>query len=400
MTDKQKKPLQVVLHGMDERTHKSMMMYFQGPCKGAAVIVGDTDAETDIVDVDTTEGKEELEKLRAKNSLRPVIVLSRNELKLENTLYVEKPIHLSEILKAFDESKIIIQQKGLSKSAPKADVETKEGDHKRVLLDADERQKTAKHSTAMQLNENRYSSFIGVIPDINFDDKEQVLKAYYSPKNYFQGYVSSAFKVSISKGRVIQLNSNWQPLLIFPHSHEIWLDADDKQLRAFAALEMNKATGAKLTITAVNSKLTEIKEKLNRFHDMDAFIWKLAIWTSKGRYPQIVDIKKPIILKRWPNFTRTIITPHALRMTALLIDSPRTMLNVSEVLNVKPQYVFIFISGAYALGLVGQTISEPDKDSDTETETGTSPPPPAVTAKKKKAKGLLNKILGKLRTSN
>ncbi|NOQ37186.1 MAG: hypothetical protein GQ569_15055, partial [Methylococcaceae bacterium] len=234
MSDNQQKPLQVVLHGMDGRTHKSMVMYFQGPCKGSAVVVEDLDAETDIVDVDSPAGKEALEKLRSKRNPRPVIVLSRDELKLENTIYVEKPIHLAIMQAAFNDAKIIIQQKGLTKSAPKEKTAATTNTDKKALVESDERKKTSKHATATQLNENGFSTFIGIIPDINFEDKEQVLKASYSPKNYFQGYVSSAFKVSKSKGRVIQLNSNWKPLLIFPHSHEIWLDADDKQLRAFA----------------------------------------------------------------------------------------------------------------------------------------------------------------------
>ena len=392
MSDNQQKPLQTVLHGMDGRTQKTMVMYFQGPCKGAAVVVEDIDAEADIIDVDTPTGKQALEKLRAKGTLRPVIVLSRDELKLENTLYVEKPIHLSAILEAFKEAKKIIHAKGLSKASPsaqKTDSST-QNNAKKTAVNSEESQKVSKHKTAIQLNETGFSSFIGIIPGIDFDDKEQVLKAYYSPKNYFQGYVASAFKISKTKGRVIQLNSNWKPLLIFPHSHEVWLDADDKQLRAFASLEMNRATGAKLSITAVNSKLTEVSEKLERFHDMDAFIWKLAVWTSKGRYPQVIDIKRPIFLKRWPNFTRTLITPHALRITALLVDGPRTMLNISEVLNVKPQYVFVFISGAYALGLVGQAERKSDEV--------IAPPP--ITPKKEGSKGLLNKILGKLRTSH
>lgn len=111
MTDKQQKPLQATLHGMDGRTHKTMVMYFQGPCKGAAVVVEDIDAETDIVDVDTPAGKKALETLRAKGNQRPVIVLSREELKLENTIYVEKPIHLSAILEAFDEARASSRKK-------------------------------------------------------------------------------------------------------------------------------------------------------------------------------------------------------------------------------------------------------------------------------------------------
>jgi hypothetical protein len=242
----------------------------------------------------------------------------------------------------------------------------------------------------MQLNEGMFSAFIGIIPGIDFTDPEQVLKAHYSPKNYYQGYVLSAFKIALEKNRRLQLNSTWKPLLIFPHSHEIWLDADDKQLRAFASLEMNKATGSKLTIAPMEMDTTVAGTKLERFHDMDAFIWKLAIWTSKGRYPYSLDIHKPLIIKHWPNFTRLLITPHALRITALLIKGPRTMLNIAQVLNIQPQYVFVFISAASALGLIGQLeVIKVEKTL-----------PPLALPEKKESQSLLSKILGKLRTAS
>lgn len=398
MKDNQTKPLQAVLHGMDGRTYKTMVMYFQGPCKGAAVVVEDIDAEVDIIDADFAAGQEALKRLTENGIVRPVIVLSREDKKLENVIYVEKPIRLSVMLAAFEQAKTIIEAKGLSKPLPSATVaeETAEAVKneaqqagKKQILDSDERKKTAKHKTAMQLDESGFSTFIGIVPGIDFTDREQMLKAYYSPKHYFQGYVLSAFKVSKEKNRMLQLNSTWKPLLIFPHSHEVWLDADDKQLRAFASLEMNKATGTKLTITAIDPATSGVGGKLDRFQDMDAFVWKLAIWTSKGRYPQAIDINRPIFIKHWPNFTRSLITPHALRITALLINGPRTMLNLSEVLNVKPQYVFVFVSAAYALGLVGQAERRSDE---------LFVPPPVVPAKKEST-GLLNKILGKLRTS-
>ena len=43
MKDKRKYPLKVALHGMDGRTYKMMVMYLQGPCKGVAVVVEDSE---------------------------------------------------------------------------------------------------------------------------------------------------------------------------------------------------------------------------------------------------------------------------------------------------------------------------------------------------------------------
>jgi len=394
MKDKQTKPLQAVLHGMDGRTYKTMVMYFQGPCKGEAVVVAEIDGEVDIVDLDFPSGKSALNKIRSQKKRRPVIVLSREEVSFKDVLYVEKPIHLATILSVLDQARTLVQQQGWSKSSDTLPVKTTENPvsvaEQKARGDGLEIKKTAKHKTAMQMDEGSFSAFIGIITEIDFNDKNQLDKAFYSPKNYFQGYVTAAVKVSKEKNRMLQLNSNWKPLLIFPHSHEVWLDADDKQLRAFSSLEMNKATGAKLTITAIDPATSAVREKMDKFYDIDAFVWKLAIWTSKGRYPQALDIHRPVFIKHWPNFTRSLITPHALQITALLVRGPRSILNIVETLNIKPQYVFVFISAAYALGLVGQA----ERKSDELVE-----PPPLVSAEKKETKGLLSRILGKLRSS-
>ncbi len=387
MYDKPKRPLQVILHGMDKRTQKIMLMYFQGACKGAAVIVEELDAEVDIIDVDTLIGKEILKKLKSSVNLRPIIVLSKAPLKLENILYLKKPIRLVKILAIFNQVHQIIEKKDLKKnvSASHLEAEILITENKKPMIKAKEVKKFSKYKRVMHLNDTHFSAYIGLMTEINFNDDAQVLKAYYNPKDYYQGYVAAAFNRSKNQDRVIQLNSNWKSLLIFPHSHEIWLDIDDNQLRAIAALEMNKATGANLTITTANLELTRIKKKLKHFDDMDAFIWKLAIWTSRGRYPQVINIKRPIYLQHWPNFTRLLITPHALQIAALLVIEPKPMLNVAEVLNIKPQYVFVFVSAAYALGLIKQPIEKP-------TEVVVHP-----TLVLKEKQGLLNRVLNKLR---
>jgi len=79
-----------------------------------------------------------------------------------------------------------------------------------------------------------------------------------------------------------------------------------------------------------------------------------------------------------------LITPHALQIAAVLTHEPKLMMDVVEQLKIKPEYVFVFISAAHALGLVGQEQGKVGRK-----------PPTAV--KKPKAKGLLAQILGKLR---
>jgi hypothetical protein len=87
---------------------------------------------------------------------------------------------------------------------------------------------------------------------------------------------------------------------------------------------------------------------------LDAFLWKVALFTSKGRLPRGVDLEQGFFLKRWPGMTRLMLPPHAMRIAAMLTQRPYSLFDVARQMNVRQQYVFAFVSAAHALGLIGQ----------------------------------------------
>lgn len=410
MKGKNERPIRVALFGMDGRTLKTMVLYLQGPCRGIAVVVDELDAEVDIIDADFTNVNDLVTERQSKAPNRPILILSLRELSIEGTIFVKKPVQATELIAGLKEANEIISKGEVTKnsqksskkiSAPKTEAPIsqvtkkdpeiiKEPEIKQKLevkknINTEETKKTSKHQAAKQINERGFSIYIGSDARIDYSDRGQVLNAFFNPKNYFLGYVQSAFKIAREKARIIQLNSSWEPIIIFPHSHDVWLDAEDKQLRVLAGFTI-KSSNNGISLSSVNPNISAgVKNKMDNFYDMDAFLWKLAIWTSKGRYPNSLDINRPVYLKRWPNFTRLVITPHAIRISALLIKGPRTLTNIADSLKISPQYVFVFISAAYTLGLVGQAEREVDQ----------IVAPPEVKATE--SKGLFSKILGKLR---
>ncbi|MDF1581701.1 MAG: hypothetical protein RQ733_01425 [Methyloprofundus sp.] len=409
--------LAVSLYGMDGRTHKTMTLFIQGACKGVAQIVEEHEAEVDIIDADTMDARVILNHCLARKPLRPIIILSLEKLKIEHTIFVEKPAKIETMLAAFKEAqdcltgtkkkstqlkpeepihtevkreqaKVTQLKPPVEKQAPIAlATETK------VFSSPSEQKKTAKHKAAMMINERNFSSFIGIVPGVDFNNPEQWRNASYNPKQYYQGYVQSSIQVAQEKGQVIKLNSGWKPLIILPHSHELWIDADDKQLRAFANVQISPVTGSGvkvMTLSKINLKEKGFSTELNKIQEMNAFVWKLACWTSKGRYPQSLILTEPVCLKQWPNFTRLVITPHAMRIAALLIVGPRSMLDIIRVLQIKPQYVFVFVSAAYAIGILEQAKRQADNIVTAE----------VPTIKSVQKKSLFSRILNKLRSSD
>jgi hypothetical protein len=234
-----------------------------------------------------------------------------------------------------------------------------------------ERKKTAKHTTANRLDEENYKDFFSIVDDIETTYRQKFIDARYNPNDYFQGFF---------------LDACMFPIAIFPQSHEVWLNANDFELNTLAVTTIRyKTSSTEIPMAPIDNNTINTHFALDKFQNMDAFLWKLACWTSKGCYPQAIDFNKPVFLKNWPNFTRLLITPHAMRIAALLIRGPRTMMNIAKMLDIKPQYVFMFVSAAHASNLVGQAVRLADS--------AVQP----LEIKPRKTQGLLAKIINKLR---
>jgi hypothetical protein len=352
--------IKVALYGMDSRSHKTMELYLKGPCRGIAEVVPEADAQIDIIDADFATAGEILETRRQQTPERPILLLSLESLKIENTYFVQKPVKAEQLTTVL--SKIVSSKKPKQLIEPEQPVTTL-GESPAAIPDtvpqentdtANPLPKATKSRKTFANNEGGYTAFLGTLSDIDFTDPEQLLRASFDAKSHLLGYVLSAFKVACHQGKAQQLNSIWKPLLIFPDTRQIWLDADDKQLRVFAGIEQSNTFAGKISLLPVDAAISKIGLAADKFQDIDVFIWKLAIWTSKGRFPASINLQQAVYLKHWPNFTRLLLTPDAMRIAALLLKDPRTPLQLANQLNIKPQYVFAFISACNSLDILGQ----------------------------------------------
>lgn len=379
MNEIYKTPLKVAIHGMDDRFSKSLMYFLQGPCKGVAIVVNDEDADADIFDGNVSESKNLLEKHLRGNVIKPLIVLSLKDTTYEGVFHIKKPVKPEDMLLTFRKVKNLLielekakkllmefSKKHAAETIPSCNqtipVSGKQDkiEIKAYFTDQVESKKLSKHQTAMRLYEQNFHAYIGSIPDFKVKDSKQLTNLYYDPEDYFQGYLDAALRACRLKNQILQMQFGWKPITIFPQTNEVLLHAEDPQLRVIAGMKINNFFET-MSLLPVNPKTMNIEEALDKFQNTDSFLWKIACWTSKGRYPVTIDFNQPVYIKTRPNFTRLLITPRALRITALLIQGPRTMNNVAEVLNIEPRYVYLFISAAYALAIAGQARRDVDR---------------------------------------
>jgi len=391
------KNIKIAIHGVPRNTHKMLCLFFKQISEHIKIVNDADSPDVDLIDIDFAGSDKILAKQRAEHPERILVIASlKNK---PNTiehdyLFLKKPLSregIIQLIQVIMQCQLQLKQPPIQKkveAAPRSSTP-----HTTVPPAAADKKpaspiKPAENHTRSteEFNEKGFTRFIGLMPTINIKDSAQIAQARFSPGDYLLGYVYHAITMARHKKQALQVDASWRPLLIFPHSHEIWLDASDHQLRAFASLKISRTSEAKVRILPVNLQQTKVNQASDKFQDEESFLWKLAIWTSKGRYPEQLDPEKPIVLKHWPNFTRLVITPHALRITALLMQQPQSMLDVARTLNIGAQYVFVFISGCQALNLVAQIERKPELEEKQK--------------KKRKSSGLLNKLLNKLRAKN
>jgi len=103
-------------------------------------------------------------------------------------------------------------------------------------------------------------------------------------------------------------------------------------------------------------------------------LWNVAAWAARGRLPLGSDPYRQVCLKSWPNFTRTFVPPHALRIAALWVRGYASPIDIASKLAIPQRYVFSFYTAAHFAGLLlYEPLALAAKTSQPDLQT---PPPP------------------------
>ncbi len=224
---------------------------------------------------------------------------------------------------------------------------------------------TAVHKVAMMLDEQGFKSYLGHRDDIDPSNPAQLATVFYDPKDYLQGHIQSVIKLAFARKEPMRLETPWKAITILPEQNRVHIVADEAQVRAACGIPFRNIVGLNVDTDSrkqvVNIKPVEQQgvEQILRSPDLvrlDAFLWKIALLTSKGRLPEGVDLNQAFFLKRWPGMTRLLLPPHAMRIAALLVQKPYSLFEASQKMGIRQQYVFAFVSAAHALGLIGQQV--------------------------------------------
>ncbi len=336
-------------------------------------LVEDDQADVCIIDLDAYKANAMLDKIREQYPVRPIIGLSLNDIEDDNIVHLKKPFRPDGLTQVLDKVRDNI-------NTPKVIVTDKSSGSINQAASA---------FSDKNIGNDRNVAHTGVTNRIN--------AVHYNPAEFLQSALIKAYKQSTSTGLNLRMEAWWNPIIIFPDTRKVWVDADDKKLQAFCRLPLKTFARHQTDASNVTDEVKispepvlNPKKYAGSLQSMDAFLWKVAWWNAGGQLPFGIKETELIKLKYWPNITRYLCPDHAVQICAILFQGPVSPLRISQALDIDRKEIYGLISAANALGLIDKAQEQTVKKSES-----------AVAAKPKQTKrrntGLLQRILSHIK---
>ena len=411
-------PITIAFLGVDERSKSAYQLFFENITPVQYDLIDDCEkAQLCLIDKDSYNVQKQYDDLTNNHPDKYILVLSilEHACTHEKEFFLQKPIKresLQELLNkisGYISGKTIIKTHAPSRSqikdtvkkisekyrkktepkkpAPVAKPVTKAKESTVVPIKKAPKAATANAGKLMKIENEEY--FVGTHSDIDINDPQQLQKIFYSPEKLLQSSMEKAREKSQESGKIAQLNIMDHVFYFDAENHKVHSTVSSSVIRHLCVVHQDEAPTLTLKPESFRSDLAFIlkanEKKTHRKHSwsMDAFLWVITLWCSRGRVPVGTDITRPVYLMEWPNLTRLEQIPHAARIAALIYDQPRTLFDTAKQLGIRQRYVFAFYSACKVIGLSGVSVRDVDRLFEAEIP-------------KNKNKSILSKLLGKL----
>lgn len=355
----QHKSIKIHALGMDERSCNTLSFFFQKFCNDQCEISEETFAQAFLVNMDSVNAKVELARLKKTYPNHPLILTSIKPIDVDEDYFLRKPMIADHLIVILDKIRGI--DFTLSTKVGEDEIESKIKTDDVIISEQQVASKPVETKTKkliQSLKNKDLIAFVGESPDVNLRHLQKSDEIFFDLEQYFLGFLQKAYQQAKAEQCAVRLTGVWRPITLFPETNQVYIELSDRQLKSICGVSLKSKRSVineeDIKIESLEStKATWQCKDHSKYQDLDLFLWKMALWTSRGRLPQGLPLDSPIYLLGWPNLTRLVLTPDALRICACWVPHPRTLINITEVLAIPQRYVFSFITATYVLGLSG-----------------------------------------------
>ena len=370
-------PTNVLLKGFDSRSVFAFDDFFLSECDAEfRTCERLEDASIVIVDVDVCSSQREIERIQSKLPEAGILALSllqASQAEHHNSLlqYLKKPLNLASFQSTLCKMKKIIlnqrieKQKAILKdldvastqtSGTKALMKNNPVQPKASIQVAVSNSMAKERQTAYRPNPNvdvEAAKFVGKNSDVDVNNPQALMRVIYSPNNRFQGALDKALKRARKYQKPVEMVCLNTGVIVDLEKNAIFTAVGDSVLKPLCLMNVERADSIrKIKKNYTGERILTLARKPGESliqWSLEAFVWKIALWSSRGCIPKETDLSKPVYLSEWPNFTKLVCFPHAMRIASLLIEKPTRLQDVAEQLRIPQRYVFGFFSAAKAL---------------------------------------------------
>ncbi len=378
MTKHEEAPLHLAFYGFNGKAKEILRIALAGQGKNIATLSEEGPADAAIFNMDSSHMEQTLANCLKRYPDRPAIVIGARDPGYEKTIYLSKPVRISEMVQAINNCHPAIAQKSAVPAS-----KTENNKRLRGHFSAHEQQ------SGRTVFENRRHAKTSSTRASIQDNEDH----FYDPAEFIQEALSSALAESLKNQTALQFDilsgpDSRQQITFLPEEMTVSSTMNDEQLQKLCATPL----------CLIQYSLHKCKDEVTvymKHHDkpsphcdsFDSFQVKIALWTGVGKVPANTRLSASLMLSRWPNLTRLPLIAHAMPITALLIDQARPLPLIAKTLNLQLEDTFDFYCAGTALGILAKA--------DADTTSGKSP----GKQKKHRHHSLFGSILHHLRGS-
>jgi len=323
-------------------------------------------SQSDIIllDLDTVKNTKAINEVRQNNPQKPLVVLSVLHYKYNDPLIfsVKKPLNDSNFYQLLQQISLLTEKQ----IPPEIELKTALLEHIQSNNNSPVKQVNSNNSpqTISTSDKVRLSSYVGRQADIDIDKPQSVISILFDSKRLLLGSIQRGISRAKSSNKMLELHNFGHTFIIDPKLKTIHSFVSESVLRPLCLMTSNDVSVIK-TVKKGRQDPQFINLLEQRKADViewrwDELLWKFSLWSARGKIPRETDLKLPVTLSHWPNFSRLQMFPHAMQIAAIMQQSPARLTDIAQQLGVEQRFVFAFYTAANAIGLAHNSRRQSD----------------------------------------
>lgn len=355
-----KKVYNVALLGMNEKGVSTFAYFIRKQADRYLKLTTPAMADVFITDFDTEAGISQWHEY-CRTTRKPSIILSVENPKKANTVWVKKPVASNELLLAVAKLTELVsnpeqEREKETKPVLQAVESAKETN---LIIQAKgkvsagyQREFTDDFSPNLTLSKDEIAECCGIRENIAITAPEFEKQATFREEKTLLEVVKKAINLARDKQAVVYIEGMPFTFAILPHDGKVFVDLTNRHLRHLCAMPMQVAPNLKVVQLSATDYSKAFPMQIKFMPTIEQTLWQIALWTARGRLLKPLKPDAKLRLQHWPNFTRLQITPYALQIAALWVKNDMTTEEIAQSLNIPQRFVYAVASAAYTIGML------------------------------------------------